>query len=299
MYELFIENNLISPNQSGFIPGGLCINLLLPITHEIYKSFDDGLKVWGIFSDISKTFDKVWHKGLLYKLKQKCISGKLFDTITDFLNFRKQRVVLNGQYSSLISIEAGVLQGSILGPLLFLIYIKYINDLSDDLTANVKLFAKGTSLFSIVHNMNRRKINLKNNLNKIKNWTIQWKLNFNPDPSKQAQEVIFSRNLQKTNHNQVCFNRNSVKQVPSQKHLGMYLETKLNFQEHLNKQGKQNYWIITETPSFLPHQSLVTAYKAFMRPHIDYGDIIYDQTYNDSFHQKSCTSYNRHYKRYL
>ena len=96
MYEFFTENNLISPNQSGFKPGDSCINQLLSITHEIYKSFDDGLEVRGIFLDISKTFDKVWHQGLLHKLKQDGISGKLFDIITDFLNFRKQMVVLNG-----------------------------------------------------------------------------------------------------------------------------------------------------------------------------------------------------------
>ena len=96
MYEFFTENSLISPNQSGFKPGDSCINQLLSITHEIYKSFDDGLEVRGIFLDISKAFDKVWHQGLLHKLKQDGISGKLFDIITDFLNFRKQMVVLNG-----------------------------------------------------------------------------------------------------------------------------------------------------------------------------------------------------------
>ena len=144
MYEFFTENNLISPSQPGFKPGDSCINQLLSITHEIYKSFDNGLEVWGIFLDTSKAFDKVWHKGLLHKLKQNGISGKLFDVITDFLNFRKQRVVLNGQYSSWTSIEAGVPQGSILGPLLFLIYI---NDLSDDLKTSVKLFADDILLF--------------------------------------------------------------------------------------------------------------------------------------------------------
>ena len=82
--------------------------------------------------------------------------------------------------------------------------------------------------------MNTSTINLNNGLNKIKNWVIQWKINFNPDTSKQVQEVTFSRKLQKTNHNQVFFNHNSVKEVPSQKYLGMYLDTKLNFQEHLN-----------------------------------------------------------------
>ena len=82
--------------------------------------------------------------------------------------------------------------------------------------------------------MNTSTINLNNGLNKIKNWAIQWKINFNPDTNKQVQEVTFSRKLQKTNHNQVSFNHNSVKEVPSQKYLGMYLDTKLNFQEHLN-----------------------------------------------------------------
>ena len=119
--------------------------------------------------DISKPFDKVWRRGLLHKLKQNGISGKLFDIITDFLNFRKQRVVLNGQYSPWTSVEAGVPQGSILGPLLFLIYI---NDLSDDLTTNVKLFSDDTLLFSIVHNMNTSTINLNSDLKKIKNWAI-------------------------------------------------------------------------------------------------------------------------------
>ena len=77
--------------------------------------------------------------------------------------------------------------------------------------------------------MNTPATNLNNDLNKIKNWAIQWEMNFNPDPSKQAQEVIFSREFQKTNHNQVHFNHNSVKQLPSHKHLGMYLDTKFNF----------------------------------------------------------------------
>ena len=108
MYEFFTENNLISPNQSGFKPGDSCINQLLSITHEINKSFDDVSEVRGIFLDISKAFDKVWHKGLLYKLNQNGISGKLSDIITDFLNLRKQRAVLNGQYSSWTSIEAWI-----------------------------------------------------------------------------------------------------------------------------------------------------------------------------------------------
>ena len=123
MYEFFTENILIPPNQSGFKPGDSYINQLLSTNHQIYDFSDNGLEVRGIFLDISKAFDKAWHKGILYKLKENCISGKLFDIITNFLNIRKQRVVLDGQHSSWISIEVGVPQKSILGPLLFFIYI--------------------------------------------------------------------------------------------------------------------------------------------------------------------------------
>ena len=97
-----------------------------------------------MFLDISKAFDKVWHQGFLYKLKHNGISGNLLQTLTDFLKDRKQRVVLNGKNSSWTNVEVGVPQGSIQGPLLFLIYIC---DLPDNLLTNVKVFADDTSLF--------------------------------------------------------------------------------------------------------------------------------------------------------
>ena len=145
-FTFFIENSLISPNQSRFKPGDSCIDQLLAITHEIYKSFDDGFEVRGVFLDISKAFDKVWHEGLIFKLKQNGISGNLLNLLCDFLRNRKQRVLLNGQVSDWSDVRAGVPQGSILGPLLFLIYI---NDLSEGLSSNTKLFADDTSLFSV------------------------------------------------------------------------------------------------------------------------------------------------------
>ena len=107
------------------------------VTHDISKSFDDGLETRAVFLDISKAFDKVWHEGLLYKLKQNGVSGNRLNIITDFLSLRKQRVVSNAQLSTWVKIKAGVSQRSILGPLFFLIYI---NDLSDDLTSNAKFF---------------------------------------------------------------------------------------------------------------------------------------------------------------
>ena len=99
MFKFFTDNNLISLNQSGFKPGDSCVNQLLPITHQIFKSLDNGREVRSVFLDITKAFDKVWHKGLIFKLKQNGMSGKLLSILTDFLTLRKQGVVLNGQLS--------------------------------------------------------------------------------------------------------------------------------------------------------------------------------------------------------
>ena len=170
------------------------------------------------------------NEGLLHKLKENSISGKLLNTLKDFLYQRKQRILLNGQYSSWAAIEAGVPQGSILGPLLFLIYI---NDLSDDLASNAKLFADDTSLFSVVENMTKSANELNNDLTRISTWTFQWKMNFNPDPTKQAQEVIFSQKLQNTNHPCLIFNHNTISLTESHKHLGIVLDSRLDFKEHL------------------------------------------------------------------
>ena len=144
LFEYFIENDVVSQNQPGFKSGNPCINQLISITHEIHPSFDDGLEVRGDFLDISKAFYKVWNEGLIYKLKQNRIKGNLLDTLTNFLNDRKQRVVLNDQHSKWVNIEASFPQGTILGPLPFLIYI---NDLPDNLILNPKLFDGDTSLF--------------------------------------------------------------------------------------------------------------------------------------------------------
>ena len=116
MFRFFLENKLITPHQSGFKPGDSCMNQLLSITHEIYKSFDNGFEVKSVFLDISKAFDKVWHDGVIFKLEQNDISGDLLNILIDFLSNRKQHVVLNGQVSAWASVNAEVPQGSILGP---------------------------------------------------------------------------------------------------------------------------------------------------------------------------------------
>ena len=147
-------------------------------------------EVRGIFLGLSKAFDKVSHQGLLFKLGSFGICGKLLNPFENYLSNRFQRVLLNGQESNWFPIKAGVPQGSILGPLLFLMYI---NDLPDGLYSIVKLFADDTSLFSIVHDPNESAKYLNLDLSVISQWPYQWKMLFNPDPKKPAHEVIFSR----------------------------------------------------------------------------------------------------------
>ena len=141
------DNNLLLPNQSSFRTGDSCINQLLSIIYDIVHCFDEEMETRAIYLDICKAFDKVWHKGLIYKLCQYGYTGNLWTLLTDFLSNWKQRAVLNGQQSSCTDIKTGVPQGSILGPLLFLVYI---NDLTKNLHSNPKLFADDTSLFSTV-----------------------------------------------------------------------------------------------------------------------------------------------------
>ena len=110
--------------------------------------------------------------------------------LADFLSNRKQRVVLNGQHPSWEDIKAGVPLGSILGPLLFLVYINY---LTENLHSNPKRFADDTSLFSIVADEALSNSYLNDNLKKNNDWAYKWKMSFNPDSAKPAHEVVFSR----------------------------------------------------------------------------------------------------------
>ena len=125
-----------------------------------------GLDVHGIFLDISKAFDKVWHDGLIFKLRQNGICGEMINILGGFLSERKQRVVSNAPCSSWADTHAGVPQGSILGPLLFFIYT---SDLSNDIKSKCKIFADGTVLFSVVNDIDTSANDVNHDLEKIVN----------------------------------------------------------------------------------------------------------------------------------
>ena len=164
----------------------------------------------------------------------------------------------------------------------------YINDLPDNLVSNSKLFADDTSLFSTVADPNVTANQINNDLHNISTWAYQWKMNFNPDTSRQAQKVIFSRKIK------LLFILNLFSIIiqykkPQLKSILMILDFKLNFQENLeNMLNKVNKTIglLRKLQNTLPRPSLLTIYKSFIRPHLDYGNVMYDQAYNVSFQQK-------------
>ena len=191
----------------------------------------------------------------------------------------------------MVNIQRGQMlkQESLKVQFLELLFLVYINDLPENLVSNPKLFADDTSLFSVIRNKHLSAQNLNEDLNKINHWAFQWKMSFNPDPSKQAQEVIFSRKLQKSIYPPLHFNNIAVTQSATQKHLGILLDVQLDFQGHLKniyRKVNKTIGLLRKPHNTLPRLPLLTIYKSFIRPHLDYGDIIYDQAYTALFHQK-------------
>ena len=139
-----------------------------------------------IFCDISKAFDRVWPKGLLYQLQTVGITGHLLQWFTYYLNSKKQRVVLPGVFSHWTDLKAGVPQGSLLGPLLFLIYI---NDIVRNINSSIRLFADDTSLHIIVENTIQAATVLNSDLSQIYTWVSNWLVTFN---QSKTELLLFS-----------------------------------------------------------------------------------------------------------
>ena len=183
---------------------------------------------WGyIFLDIFNAFDEVWHEGLLSKLITYGLKGEILNLLRNYLHERNQRVVLNGQISSWDLIRSEVPQVLVLGPLLLLIYI---NDLPHNILSTCKIFADNTSLFSHVSNKCKSQSEMNNDLQVISNWAIQWKIHFNPDPKKQAQEVYFSKKSNNENSLPVTLNNSKVLTCFINKHLRLLLDKRLSLQ---------------------------------------------------------------------
>ena len=261
IYSHLTTNNLITKNQSRFRPNDSVSNQLLYLVHQIHSSLDMNLDVRHVFLDMSKAFDKVWHQGLLYKLKQNGIDGKLLSLLKSYLTERQQRVVINGFESDWWEVRSGVPQGSVLGPLLFLVYI---NNLEIGIKSQIKFFADDTSLFSVVNDPNTSAQELNHDLTLISNWAFQWKMCFNPDPSKQAVQLVFSRKRKKIDHPILYFNNLEVKSVNEHKHLGLIMDTTLTFASHINdklSKARKGIGILKSLNLYLPLKIFDQIYK--------------------------------------
>ena len=171
LYNHLLTSNLLYKYQSGFLPQHSTVFQLIDIYHNICQSFDNQQYSCMVFCDVSKAFDRVWHKGLIFKLKQHGIDGEFLKWITDYLSERQQKVIIRRCISSPKPINAGVPQGSVLGPLLFLIYV---NDIADSLLSLTRLFADDSSLFYSASSLDDIQGLINHDLILLSQWAKQW-----------------------------------------------------------------------------------------------------------------------------
>ena len=273
MFNYFNDHSIITCLQSGFVPGDSTVNQLVDIYNTFCKALDNGLEVRAVFCDISKAFDRVWHKGLIYKLKRAGINGLLLDWLSDYLTNRKQRVVIPGGRSDWQFIRAGVPQGSILGPLLFLLYI---NDIVTDIQSCVRLFADDTSLYIIVDNPISAAEMINTDLEIIHRWAEKWLVKFNPSKS---ESLLVSRKNNRNRHPPLIMNTVYINEVQHHKHLGVILSNDGTWHEHINlitSKAWQKIYVMRKLKFMLDRDSLNKIYISFVRPTLEYANIVWD-----------------------
>lgn len=274
-----IEYNLITDFQSGFRQGDSAVNQLLHISNDIGKALDQGKEIRAVFCDISKAFDRVWHQGLLHKLKSIGVGGKLLLWFKSYLENRTQKVVLNnGISSSVKELKAGVPQGSILGPLLFTIFI---NDIVFSIQSNIRLFADDTSLYIIVDNPTDASDTINSDLQKIAEWANTWLVSFNPN---KTESMIISRKTSIPFHPMLYMNNIPIIEVDNHKHLGIYFSSDGSWNFHINTIKSKAICrlnLLRKLKFQLDRRSLEKMYFTFIRPLLEYADIVWDNMTED------------------
>ena len=271
LYNYLRDNLLLSKDQSGFTPGDSTVNQLSYLYHCFAEALDQKKDVHIVFCDIKKAFDRVWHKGIIYKLRKIGIGGTLLLWFIDYLNNRRQRVVIRGQESELGLIKAGVPQGSVLGPLLFLIYI---NDLTDVTDCKMKLFADDTSLYIEFDNEITASEQMNEALTKVHEWSLQWLVTFSAPKTK----LMTCTNKTK-NYPPIEFQGTQLQAVKNHKHLGLTLSSDLGWSEHITNVlasvGPMSD-VLKKLKYDLDRKSLERTYFAFIRPKLEYASQIWD-----------------------
>ena len=170
MSQLFMQHKLITQHQHGFTIERSCLTNLLTVLNDWTSALDNGI---GTDVDFQKAFDTVPHCRLIKKLDAYGIKGSLLLWIKDFLSERTQQVVLNGSASNIFTVSGGVPQGSVMGPLLLLIYV---NDIPEQVECNISMFADDTKIYTAVKTIANSQ-RLQADLNSLARWADDWVLN--------------------------------------------------------------------------------------------------------------------------
>jgi len=261
-------HNLISPYQFGFMAGRSCTTQLLHVLDYITKHLDSGHSVDVIYLDFQKAFDSVPHQRLIYKLSSIGIQGNILKWIKSFLSNRTQQVVLNGKKSSSVPVTSGVPQGSVLGPLLFSIFI---NDLPSIVSSPILMFADDTKIFRVIRNKEDHSA-LQNDLNLLYEWSLQWQLNFN---------VVKCKHLHfGADHFFGSFYLNStvIDSVISHKDLGIIFDNHLKFHDHTTEvtaKANRLLGLIRKSFEYLEPDMLVTLFVTIVRPTLEYSNPVW------------------------
>ena len=265
-------NNLIKNSQHGFRKGYSCSTNLLVFLETVTSAIDSSHNVDAIYLDLAKAFDKVPHCRLMSKLKAHGIDGQVGNWIKSWLTDRWQRVCLEGFYSSWSRVWSGVPQGSVLGPVLFLIFI---NDLDMTVTSNVLKFADDTKLFRVVDNYQDGQM-LQDDLDSVCDWADDWKMSFNTDKCKVVHYGKGSVNFKYRMHGQMLGD------VISEKDLGVVFSKDLKVRqqcEEAYKRASQILGLIHRTIQYRNPSVLVTLYKSMVRPHLEHCSVAWSPHY--------------------
>ena len=267
----------LTDKQHGFVPHRSCETNLATLLKTAWESIADGDQTDVVYKDYSAAFQSVSHDLLLYKLRHSYhISDKALNWLSSFLTNRKQRVVVNGKCSEWKPVLSGTPEGSLLSPLLFALFV---NDLPDKISTNCLLFADDVKLYHKITTSDDAS-RLQNDLNIFCQWSSDWKLQLNPDKCKS-----FTMSLRR---NQICtaykINNIALERVNSIRDLGVWLDTKLTFVNHINYTvSRANRAMGIMIPSLqtgcrrgsLNARPILSAYFGNVRSVLEYGCVIW------------------------
>jgi hypothetical protein len=266
-------HKILTALQHGFRNGYSCETQLLVTLHDLMKNRDNKIQTDVAILDFSKAFDTVPHDKLLHKLKHYGITGEILEWISVFLKTREQRVVVDGKGSSWVHVDSGVPQGTVLGPLLFLLFI---NDLPECISneSTVRLFADDCIMYRKIKTF-QDQIDFQRDLDKLKEWADKWGMKFNASKC----EVMRIDHSQTTLHMYYNINGQVLKQANKTKYLGIMISEDLSWSPHVQYvTGKANkvLGIIRRNFKECPQELREIAYFSMVRSILDYASAIWD-----------------------